>query len=148
MNTINIYLTKQQRQKIDKMKVKYKLSLTTIVDIICEITNQCLWINGEEKSTYDMFNRNLYKREGKTSIKEPLWIRRNKLEHPNRYVNNCLQAYLRNEIHLFVQKTDSLEGKHGYWNAINQELLKREDNWWEYNRFIRMQKRNERENKK
>lgn len=150
METINIYLNKEQRKEIDKMKVKYHLSLTTIVDIICEITNDSLFLNADEITTNDFKTRHLYEHtKYKTSISMPKWAEKNKdqLIKPNRFINNSIQAYLKKEIHLYIKKADILNGKHGYWNRINQELTTRTDEWWEYHRFLIMQHRKERNKK-
>ena len=150
MNTINIYLDKQQRKELDKLKVKHHLSLTTIVDIVSEITYDCLFLNADDKTNNDFKTRHLYEHtKKKTSITMPKWVERNKdhLEKPNRFVNNSIQAYLKKEIHLYIKKADILNGKHGYWNRINQELTTRTDDWWEYHKFVIMQHRKERNNK-
>lgn len=144
--TINIYLSNEQRKKVDSLKVKYRLSLTTIVDILCELMQDALFLNADKELEERFKNKHLYALCKKTSIKVPRFIKKMENVKPCRYVNNILQAYLRGEMRLFI-KSDILEGKNGFYARLEKELTTREDNWWEYNRYIRMQKRFERTNK-
>ena len=140
METLNIYLTKEQKQQVDKLKVKYQLSLTTIVDVLVEITWDCLILNCDNELTTRFKEKHIYPLTQKTSIKMPKYLKNKYLEHPNRFANNCLQMYLRHEPTIFLKK-DVVEGKHQYWNRIEKELTKRTDNWWKYNEYIRYQSR-------
>lgn len=146
MNTINIYLTKDQKKQVDKLKVKYQLSLTTIVDVLCEITWDCLFLNADKELEERFKTKHIFILTNKTSIKMPKYLKNKELEHPNRYVNNCLQVYLRHEPTLWFKK-DIVEGKNQYWNRIERELTKRTDNWWKYNEYIRYQSRMQKGNK-
>ena len=143
---INIYTNKEERKLIDSLKVKYQLSLTTIVDILCEITWDCFYLNADKELFEKIKNTHLYERSNKTSIKQPRILNKYDLEHPNRFVNNCVHLYLSKDIKKYINK-DILEGKYGYWNRIDKELTTRQDNWWQFNNHIRMQRRMLRENK-
>lgn len=141
-NRINVYIEKDDRKKIDDLKVKYKLSLTTIVDILIEVTYDCLKLNCNEDILNKFIKQNLYVQGNKTSIKMPRSYRKNK-EYENvernKYANNCLNAFIKKDIVKFIQNKDILEGKYGYWNRINQEMKKRYDPKWQYNENLRNQ---------
>ncbi len=144
---INIYTDKEERKLIDSLKVKYQLSLTTIVDILCEVTYDCLFLNTDKDIKEKVLNEHLYQRTNKTSIKQPRILNKYDLQYPGRFANNCLHLYISKQIAKYIKNADILNGKYGYWNRIEQELVKRTDNWWQYNTHLRMQRRMLRENK-
>lgn len=155
--TINIYLTKEERKKVDLLKAKYHLSLTTIVDVLCDITEQTFFLNCDENLYNDLKNRHWYALVEKTSIKEPKLFSKKirgteqkaiwEESHKTRFANNVLHIYLYKEIGKFIQHQDLLNGKYGYWNNIEKELNKRVDNFWQYNEHIRLQRRMLKENR-
>ena len=140
-NKINVYIAKEDRKIIDQLKVKYHLSLTTIVDILIEITYDCLKLNADKETTERFTTSYLYIRGNKTSIKIPRHYKLDQYENvdKSRFASNCLNVYLKHEINLFITNKDILEGKYGYWNRINNEMEKRYDNRWQYNENLRNQ---------
>ena len=145
---LNLYLNKEERQKCNKLKVKYQLSLTTIIDVLCEYTMQCLKLENNETILNDFTTRHLYAHEGKTSITEPKCLKRYEIKNKSAYVNNVLHTYLNNDIGIYIKHVDIITGKYGYWNSIEKELQKRTDNWWNYNQHVRYLMRYLKENKK
>ena len=145
--TINIYLSKEDKRKIDALKVKYQLSLTTIIDILADVTNDTLKLENNEDLIYRIQNISMYQAENKTSVKEPKCFGRLEIENKNKYANNILHIYLNNEIGKLITHSDLITGKYGYWNRINKEMQTRKDNWWQYNETLRLQRRILRENK-
>ena len=141
MKTINIYLNKEERQKIEKLKVKYQLSLTTILDILCEYTMISLKYENNETLLNDFTTRHLYAQEGKTSIKEPRNLYKLEIKNKSAYLNNVLHTWLNKDIGRYIKHVDLITGKYGYYNSIEKELNKRTDAWWNYNQQARMLKR-------
>lgn len=141
-NRINIYIAKEDRKKLDELKVKYKLSLTTIVDILIYITLDCLKLNANKETLTKFTTQTLYVKGDKTSIKIPRTYKKDKnfddLDK-NKFANNCLNVYIKKEIHLYITNADILNGKYGYWNRINEEMQKRNDPRWQYNEKLREQ---------
>ena len=141
-NKINVYIAKEDRKKLDEIKVKNQLSLTAIVDILIEITYDCLKLNCNEETMKKITNMYVYQRGNKTSIKIPRSYKRNTMYETvdkSRFASNCLNIYLKKEINIFIKNKDILEGKYGYWNRINQEMKNRHDPKWQYNENLRNQ---------
>ena len=153
---INIYTSKEDRKLIDNLKVKYQLSLTTIIDVLCDKTEDIFFMNGNKQLMETLKNVNIYGSKGKTSIKEPRIFSQKRRENDkewektqkSRFANNVLHIYLNKDIHKYIKNATLLNGKYGYWNSIEQELKKRVDNWWNYNQHVRYLKRFLKENPK
>ena len=141
-DTINIYTSKDQRKEIDKIKVKYQLSLTTIVDILVFTTTKLL--KSTEKLE-ELTSKYVYKKGGKTSIKKPKIFRELKWQNikENRFATNVLMIYLHKDISKWLEKEDITK----YYNMCNEKMTKTTDEFWNYNQHIRMQRRMLRENK-
>lgn len=138
---INIYIEDKDRKKIDDIKAKYQLSLTTIVDILISVTYTTLKNDLNNDNLEKITTKNLYIKGKKTSIKEP---RNYKLEtykdiNKNAFANNVLNIYLKKEINLFIKHTDLITAKYGYYNVIHQEMQKTYDPNWKYNENLRNQ---------
>ena len=140
--TINIYTSKEDRKTIDKLKVKYQLSLTTIIDILLFVTTKYL----NEESIKDLANKYKYKKSQKTSIKTPKIYKDLKWENikENIYATNVLQIYLKKDINKYIENKETLQK---YYNDINNKMTTTNDEFWNYNQHIRMQRRMLRENK-
>ena len=151
--TINIYLDSQYRKQVESLKVKYRLSLTTIVDVITKITfKYFLWSKEDINNATRLYDEYLYPKGKKTSIKEPKLYKENpyingtswhKENRKSRFTTNCLMIYLKKEIKNYIKQEDVEK----YYNDINKELTTRKDEFWNYNEHIRMQRRMLRENK-
>lgn len=141
--TINIYLDKTDRDAIDKLKVKYELSLTTIVDILVFVTTKYL----ENTEIYENLQKDyIYNKGKKTSIKKPKIF--NSLNWENlkecKYCTNVLLLYVRKDIKKYIKDQETLNK---YYNLINQKMTTTKDEFWNYNNHIRMQRRMLKENK-
>ena len=142
--TINIYTSKDQRKLIDKLKVKYQLSLTTIVDILVFVTTKYMESNTEKFE--ELTNKYVYKKGGKTSIKKPKIFKTLKWNNvkENRFATNVLLIYIKKDIANWLKNKDDVTK---YYNLCNEKMTKTEDQFWNYNQHIRMQRRMLRENK-
>ena len=160
--TINIYLNSQERKLVDDLKVKYRLSLTTIVDVITKHTFKYFlqyayeYNNKNEEDLKRLYKEYIYNKGKKTSIKEPQIFKKEnggdylvgneyaKGQSKSKFTTNCLIIYLNKDIKNYVKEE---EMQKAYWNNINKELTTRKDDWWNYNDHIRYQRRMLRENK-
>ena len=160
--TINIYLNSKERKLVDDLKVKYRLSLTTIVDVITKYTFKYFFQYAVEKNNKNeedlkrLYHEYLYLKGRKTSIKEPQIFKKEnggiyligneyaKGQSKSRFVTNSLMIYLNKTIENYVKDKEMVQA---YWNNINKELLTRKDDFWDYNQYVRKQRRMLRENK-
>ena len=95
VNTICIYLTKEDKNRLTNIKYKYKLSYSTIADSIAE----CLIAHSdvkqyEETHIYD----NEPKRENQTSIKPRFHGNQVLITKPLIFYTNILKLFLRHEL--------------------------------------------------
>ena len=147
-NTINIYLNKDERTKIDNLKVKYQLSLTTITDILVMVTTKVFTQKNDPELLNRLMNTYLYKNGKKTSIKTPSLFKKDSLfskqEHKSRYTTNVIKIYLKHDIKTYINDPKLIEM---YWNECNEKMTKTKDEFWDYNKHVRYQRRMLRENK-
>lgn len=146
--TINIYLNKDERKKIDNLKVKYQLSLTTITDILVMVTTKIFNQLEDKTKLEELMTKYLYKRGKKTSIKTPSLFKKDsifeKQKHKSRYTTNVIMIYLNRDIKKYV---DNEKLVNQYWNETNNKMTTTKDEFWHYNEHIRYQRRMLRENK-
>ena len=146
---INIYLTDEEKEYLQKKRNKYKVSLSTIADKLSKITIYA-FIHGADKPTQDkLYNEKLYENKGsRTSIKpkhentEKDLIKelvKNKII----FYTNVLKIYANKDIAKYVNK-DYVDY---YYQEIDKELNKCKEQYWDYNNFIRNSRRNLKENK-
>ena len=140
-NRINIYIEPEDRKKIDELKCKYQLSLTTIVDILISVTYWVLKNDLNNTEIERVMQNNLYLKGNKTSIKMPRNFKNETYNEVNKsaFANNVLNIYLKKEINLFVKHTDLITAKYGYYNTIHKEMQKTYDPRWQYNENLRNQ---------
>lgn len=145
--TINIYLNSQERKLVDDLKVKYQLSLTTIVDILVMVTMKVFLMTNDKEKVDHLKNEYLYTPGRKTSIKQPKIFSDKELfakeQHKSRFATNVIMLYIKKDIKNYVNQ----EQANKYWNECNSRLTTTKDQFWNYNTHIRMQRRMLRENK-
>lgn len=135
---INIFLNKDDRKKADEIKVKYQLSLTTIVDLLVQITTIALLTeeNGQEKIKH-LKTEYLHSKGAKTSIKIPRTFKTdsewNKDAKLSVYTTNVLKIYLYKEANKYLTKDHAEK----YYNECNKRMTQTQDNWWNYNQHLR-----------
>lgn len=83
----------------------------------------------------------------KTSIQAPKTMSKSDIEikQLSKFYTNCIKIYLKHDIKKFLINEQLDSNK--YWNYINQKLTTTTDEFYDYNRFLRYQRRNLRENK-
>lgn len=148
--TINIYLTNDEKKQAQKIQQKYKVSLTTITDVLIFVSYYALLHYPTELKANDLLKNNYIKGKGnKTSIKTP-YILKDKTPIGDTligkemiYCTNILKIYLNHE----AKKWLTEEGQNYYWKEIDRKLQQTQERYWDYNNFNRMSRRNLRENK-
>lgn len=151
MKTINIYLTKQNKTKADKLRIKYKVSLSTIASIVSfsllkyiNLYNQ----NELEKLKTEYIVSKQASTTYKTSIKPRNFTKGSYLgdmleTNRNCFVSNALLIYLEGLIKNYLNPQQSNK----YYAEIDKNLQETFDTYWDYNANIRNQRRMMRQNK-
>lgn len=147
MKSINVFLNKEERKQIDLIKNKYQLSLTTIANILAyETLHLFMQIGKKEQLTKEYIYKN--EKNTKTSIKKPknseLTINMVDGKSPSRIYTNAIKLYLKKEINKYC---NDAKLKQDYYNKINKKFTTTKDEFYNYNQFIRTQRRYLRENK-
>lgn len=145
-----VYISSEDKKKIDEVKNKYQLSLSAIVDILILITLQILKMDINEEMLNKFTKTHMYPLTNKTSIQMPKNYKKNlnfDEVDKTRFANNCLNAWIKKDITKFIQHKDLLNGKHGYWNQIQNTMQKTYDPRWDYNQNLRKQVRIVKKNK-
>ena len=148
--TINIYLSKDEKQKAHKIQQKYKVSLTTITDVLI-VVSMYAFLHYKKRPLLkeEMLTGYWYDKGNKTSIKTPKILKedtpyKNILEGKETvFCTNILKIYIRHEAKEFLTE----EGTNYYYGEIDKKLQERQERYWDYNNFSRMSRRNLKENK-
>lgn len=145
MKRINIYLTKEEKNELEKIARKYKCSISTIADKVCTYTYYVL-THGQGNEI--LFNQYLAKGI-KTSIKPKCYDPKenplaNTIENKDMFTTNCLKIYVAKNIGQYLENKEYIQV---YWNKINRDLMQVKEQFWNYNNFIRSTMRSFKENK-
>lgn len=146
MKTINIYIRKDKKEQIDKMKLRYQLSLTTIVDILVFETYKLL-NDPKDNTLINKFKGNyIYLKTAKTSIKEPKVYSMLNMTHREKciFATNVLECYMRKDFKQYIKDQTKLNK---YYCKCDRKMTDTYEENWNYNNFIRMQRRMLRANK-
>ena len=145
MKTINIYLTRTEKTQADKVRSKYKVSLSTLTGVVVLITYDLLHKNNEVMLEH-IENKYIAK-EGnyKTSIKprELMETLGEEIKNKNIFATNCLKIYLNKAIKEYLEP----EKVNLYYARIDKTLNEKFDTYWDYNCSIRNQRRMLKQNK-
>lgn len=150
---IDIYLTKTEKENLQKIMQKHHVSMSTIADILITTTYIYLQQNGIQKNINKLLEQEyLYKSEWDKHgtirpkcFKEEGW--RNLITKRNMYTTNVIKIYIKKEISKYTNNENNKERTILYYQAINKELMQRKEQFWNYNTFIRSTRRAIRENK-
>lgn len=146
MKTINIYITPDVKKKIEKVRAKYKVSLSTLVGIVSyELINALSHSNQVEK-IQELQEKYLIKNGKQTSCKPRDVLK----DYPNELINNkncfctnALYIYIEHQITTLINQ----EQANKYYAKIDKKLNEAYDIYWDYNCSIRNQRRMIRQNK-
>lgn len=136
---INIYLDPEDRKAIDKKMSWYKVSLSTIVDKVCEIL-----IHELGKDKFKLYNEFYYKPRGKlkTSCKPKCFngfkVIIDGKNKTNIICTNCLLVWLRKDVNKITDDT-SLVNR--IYSLIDNKLNNTIDKFWNYNEQLRNTRR-------
>lgn len=142
---VNIYLTPEEKYKLNAISKKHQVSLSTIAEkvlfyftkyalpydkLLCmEIGEEYKYMNNGKKTCIkpkiDPCNNNLYK-------------------NLTRAYTNALKIYLHKNIDKYTEK----QNVEKYYNDVNTSLQKTEEKNWDYNRLCRSLKRYENKKRK
>lgn len=147
-DTINIYLTKDERKQLDIIKSKYQLSLTTITDILCFETYHTFIQLGNEEQIRKLTEEYIYKNGAKTSIKKPNVMKSNGIfkdtKKKSRFATNVLKIYLYKDIKNYTEDKELISS---FYNKVNEKMTKTQDQYWNYNNYLRNFMRTLKDNK-
>lgn len=142
MKTLNIYLSQHHKELLSRLCKTYKLSMSTIADIISYWTWKLIGKNATE-NTGELITGYLAT-GSKTSIKPKRVL--NELEDlenatKSKIVSNSLKIYFDEEYTKYFDE----KGLKQYRENITRELKETKEDFWNYNKFTRMQWRFNRE---
>ena len=148
MKTINVYLNKQQKQKADKVRIKYKISLSTLAGIVSYELVHSLISESKENMIQKLQDQYLQEKGNyKTSIKPREITGKDQylnqlIQNKNKFTSNALIIYLDGKI------KDYIDDVNHYYANIDKKLSQAYDIYWDYNTIVRSQARAIRQNKK
>lgn len=142
-----VYITKEQKKKADKIRNKYKVSLSTLAGIVSyELANRL--VKEKKEDLLKQLQEKYIQEKGnyKTSIKPREICGKDQylnqlITNKNTYTSNALIIYLDGKIKNYIDDTDH------YYSAIDKKLNEAYDIYWDYNCNIRNQRRMLRQNK-
>lgn len=146
MKTINIYLTSEEKNALNKIRAKYRVSLSTLTGKVCYWTYYCIQHYGSTEILKSLQNEYISKTgNNKTSCKprELNEVLGEEIKNKNIYATNCLKIYVAHDI----KKYCNLKGVNKYFNEIDKALQNAYDVYWDYNNSIRNQRRMLKQNK-
>lgn len=139
MKTINIYLTKQEQKQAKEIQLKYKVSLSTLVDKVCYATYHAIKhypIKETEKLTNEYIGQG-----SKTSVKPRCLLDQKEYlyqvfaneRNKNIFATNSLKIFLSKSYKQYFDE----KGLQEYYQKIDKELTKADDKNWNYNDQLR-----------
>lgn len=135
---VNIYLTKDEKQKLNMISRKYQVSISTICEnLLFYFTKYALFKNKALCMSIGVDYK--YNENGtKTSIK-PKENPTNKelYENYTKAYTNVVKIYLKKHLNYYMDNTEN------FYNDLNTKLQKLNEPNWDYNHFIRSMKRYE-----
>lgn len=139
---IDIYLTKTEKDTIYETMTKYKISMSTIADILITETYYVLTHYGIENDLNKILEEEyLYKDERifwkhgtirPKAYKKGTWHNVN-IINKAKYTTNVLHIYVKKDIKQYATE----EGAKIYYQRINKEMCKRKEQNWDYNNVVR-----------
>ena len=152
MKHIDIYLTKEQKQELDKISQKYQVSLSVIVDKVAHRYFQLFVMKGQDPFK-TMTEKYIYNEKGyRTSVKPKYYKDFIKSYEPvikikgwqSKLFTNLIKIWLKNNEYRWIDEKDIINK---FRNMINSDLQKTYDQYWNYNEQIRNTRRMIKENK-
>lgn len=135
---VNIYLTKDEKQKLNLMSRKYEVSISTICEnLLFYFTKYALFKN--KTLCMSIGKEYKYNENGtKTSIK-PKENPTNKELYGNytKAYTNVVKIYLKKHLNNYMENAEE------FYNDLNKKLQKLNEPNWDYNHFVRSMKRYE-----
>lgn len=147
MKRINIYITRTEKDKADKVCKKNLVSLSTLTDVTTYWLFYFVHHYGTQEQMKMLSETYIAKENNyKTSIKPKLKDEYlgQILEEPSKWCSNALKIYLNHEIDKYLTDEKQINR---YYSKINEQLQKTKEIHWNYNAVIRQQRRSMRENK-
>ena len=146
MKTINIYITREQKQRLDRIRSKYKVSLSTLTGTVAYWLVYVLLHDDRKETIKELQEKYIQSTTTyKTSVKprEVLEVLGNEITDKSKFTSNALVIYLEHKIQDYVSKkyVDT------YYAKIDKKLNETFDVYWDYNCSIRNQRRMIRQNK-
>ena len=148
---VNIYINNEEHKQLEKISQKYKVSLSTIADILIQTTYYEMIHEGKDK-TQD-YNTQLQMEyilkngfEKKTSCKPKCYnkgsLYAEQISKKDCYTTNVIKLYCTKEIEKYLTE----EGKKCYYEKINKKFQETKEQFWNYNNFLRSTRRSLKEN--
>ena len=139
---IDIYLTKTEKDTIYETMTKYKISMSTIADILITETYYVALhygltkeINKILEEEYQYKDEKIFWKHGTIrpkAFKKGTWYDTG-IKNKAKYTTNVLHIYIKKDIKKYLTE----EGAKIYYQRINKEFMKRKEQNWDYNNVVR-----------
>ena len=147
MKTINIYITAKHKAELDRLRSKYKVSLSTLIGKLSFAFINSLNKYGDFNKTLEALSNSYLQKDNtyKTSCKprELNETLANTIKNKNCFASNLVYIYLEKQIKNYVNDKGLTE----FYMILDRELQKATDIYWDYNQQIRNTRRMLKQNK-
>ena len=135
MKIINIYITPEQKNRLNSICYKYQVSISTIAENLLFLFTKYALRKESEKDRYKELGQNyLYADSGKkTSIKPKGIVVGGFYENMTKAYTNVIQMYLRKKLTKYLDQTELQQ----FYNDLNKKLQTTNEPNWNYNQFRR-----------
>lgn len=137
MTVINIYLTEEEKQILNKKQQWYKCSMSTIAETcILKIIKWC-----DEKNKEKILNERLYTRKGQKTSLKPKCYKYFKLKPL--VAETCIKLWIKKDLRRVIENNEDCNRA---YSEIDEKLNKTYEPFWNYNETIRNTRRMLKEN--
>lgn len=147
---INIYISPLAKKQLDKIKAKYHVSYSTIIQTLN--TDVINWYKTEQNSIFnEMTQKYFYKDENrqKTSVRPnctPILENYLTIEHISKLYTNTAELLINKELQTRLEN-EMLKPFNKIKQKLGNELAKKRETYYNYNAVVRNNARSIRENK-
>lgn len=147
---ITIYYTKDEKDKLQILMEKYKVSTSTIADNVLFYLTKYLLKQCDHEKINNIDQEYLYEKDNniRTTIKPKGEDTKDNIiyslyNNKTKAYTNALKIYLKKDIKKYLTEKNSMQ----FYQELNTKLQKTSEDNYNYNKFVRNYKRYERQNK-
>lgn len=147
---ITIYYTKDEKDKLQILMEKYKVSTSTIADNVLFYLTKYLLKQSDHEKINNIDHNYIYEKDRniRTTIKPKGQETKDNIiyslyNNKTKAYTNTLKIYLKKEIKKYLTEENSKL----FYQELNKKLQKTNEDNYNYNKFVRCYKRYEKQNK-